>query len=405
MNQEREAVSASSEQATDFDPSEFLDPANSANPQPFWSRLRSVGAVVPGLFGNVQVVGRREVEFALQNPQIFSSAMDAVDLGQKRPLIPLQVDPPDHVKYRRLLDPIFAPREMARIEGDVTRLVNDLIDSFIDRGDCEFGAEFGIPLPSAVFLTMMGMPVSDLDMFLQMKDGIIRPQGADIEEIRDNQRESAARIDSYFESALKEREKDRRDDLLSRFLDAEIAGEKLSDDEILGMCFLLLLAGLDTVTDTLECDFAYLAQHDDARRGIVANPDLIPSAIEELLRWETPVTALGRVAAVDTEIGGCPIPKGTKVGIALGAANTDDSVIPGAGEVDLARHPNRHLAFGGGVHRCLGSHLARMELRVALREWHRRIPEYHIPPGTDLVYTPGLRQIERLPLVFAPRPA
>ena len=398
-------MSVSSDPAAGFDPQEFLDPANSANPQPFWRRLRSVGPVVPGLFGNVQVVGRREVEFALQNPQIFSSAMDAVDLGQKRPLIPLQVDPPDHVKYRRLLDPIFAPREMARIEGDVTKLVNDLIDSFIDRGECEFGAEFAIPLPSAVFLKMMGMPISDLDMFLQMKDGIIRPQGADLDEVRDNQREWAGRIDDYFASALKEREHDRRDDLMSRFLDAEVAGEKLSEDEILGMCFLLLLAGLDTVTDTLECDFAYLAQHDDARRAIVADPDLIPSAIEELLRWETPVTGLGRVAAVDTEISGCPIAKGTKVGIALGAANTDESAIPGADQVDLARNPNRHLAFGGGVHRCLGSHLARMELRVALREWHRRIPEYHIPPGTDLSYTPGLRQIEQLPLVFAPAPA
>ncbi|HVA73652.1 MAG TPA: cytochrome P450 [Acidimicrobiales bacterium] len=397
-------MSASSEQAADFDPREFLDPANSANPQPFWGRLRSIGPVVPGLFGNVQVVGRREVEFALQNPQVFSSAMDAVDLGQKRPLIPLQVDPPDHVKYRRLLDPIFAPREMARIEGDVKELVNNLIDDFIERGECEFGAEFAIPLPSAVFLKMMGMPISDLEMFLQMKDGIIRPQGADLEEIRDNQRGWAGRIDDYFASALQEREKERRDDLMSRFLDAEVAGEKLSEDEILGMCFLLLLAGLDTVTDTLECDFAYLAQHDDARAAIVENPDLIPSAVEELLRWETPVTALGRVAAVDTELAGCPIPKGTKVGIALGAANTDDSVIPGAGEVDLSRNPNRHLAFGGGVHRCLGSHLARMELRVALREWHRRIPEYHIAPETQLVYTPGLRQIERLPLVFTAAP-
>ena len=397
-------MSPSPESKPDFDPQEFLSPAASANPQPFWQRLREAGPVVPGVFGSVHVAGRREVEFALQNPQVFSSAMDAVDLGQKRPLIPLQVDPPDHVKYRRLLDPIFAPREMARMEGDITKLVNDLIDSFIDKGECEFGTEFAIPLPSAVFLKMMGMPISDLDMFLEMKDGILRPQGSTLEEIRDYQRESAARIDSYFAGALEEREAERRDDLLSRFLDAEVAGEKLTEDEILGMCFLLLLAGLDTVTDTLECDFAYLARHDDARHAIVADPGLIPSAVEELLRWETPVTSLGRVAAVDTELGGCPISKGTRVGVSLGSANTDDSVVAGAGEVDLARNPNRHLAFGGVVHRCLGSHLARMELRVALREWHRRIPEYHIPPGTDLVYQIGLRQIEHLPLVFTPAP-
>ena len=388
-----------------FDPNEFLDPANSSNPQPFWKRLREVGPVVPGLFGGVHVVRREDVEFALQNPSIFSSAMEAVDLGQKRPMIPLQVDPPEHVKYRRLLDPIFAPREMAKIEGDTTKVVNGLIDKFIDRGECEFGNEFAIPLPSAVFLKMMGMPLSDLDMFLEMKDGIVRPQGETIEEIQSSQRETAARIDSYFESALNERQQKRTDDLLSRFLDAEVAGEKLTWDEILGMCFLLLLAGLDTVTDTLECDFAYLAQNDEARQAIVDDPELIPSAIEELLRWETPVTGLGRVAAVDAEIGGCPIAKGTKVGISLGAANTDEQAIPGSDTVDLARNPNRHLAFGGGVHRCLGSHLARMELRVALREWHRRIPEYHIAPGTNLVFTPGLRQLEQLPLVFGPGPA
>ena len=390
--------------AEQFDPNEFLDQANSTNPQPFWKRLREVGPVVPGLFGGVHLVRREDVEFALQHPNVFSSAMEAVDLGQKRPMIPLQVDPPDHVKYRRLLDPIFAPREMAKIEGETTDLVNGLIDKFIDRGHCEFGEEFAIPLPSAVFLKMMGMPLSDLDMFLEMKDGIVRPQGETIEEIQAFQKNTAERIDSYFESALEQREQKRSNDLLSRFLDAEVAGEKLTTDEILGMCFLLLLAGLDTVTDTLECDFAYLARHQDARQAIVDDPGLIPSAIEELLRWETPVTGLGRVAAVDTEIGGCPISQGTKVGISLGAANTDEKAIPGSDDVDLARNPNRHLAFGGGVHRCLGSHLARMELRVALREWHRRIPEYHIEPGAELVFTPGLRQLERLPIVFGPAP-
>jgi cytochrome P450 len=385
--------------ATSFDPDEFLDPANSANPQAFWRRVREIGSVVPGPFGAVQVVWRDEVEYALQHPYVFSSA-EAVDLGQKRPLIPLQVDPPDHVKYRRLLDPIFAPREMARLEDEITTLVNDLIDRFADRGECEFAAEFAIPLPSAVFLKMMGMPLSDLEMFLQMKDGIVRPQGANLEEIAAGQREWAERIDEYFESALDDRRSQRRDDLLSRFLDAEVAGERLTDDEILGMCFLLLLAGLDTVTDALECDFAYLATHPDSRRMIVDDPSIIPSAIEELLRWETPVTSLGRIAAADAELGGCPIPKGTHVGVSLGAANTDERAIPGADTVDLARNPNRHLAFGAGVHRCLGSHLARMELRIALREWHRRIPDYHIVPGTELAWSPGLRQLDRLPLVF-----
>ena len=157
-------------------------------------------------------------------------------------------------------------------------------------------------------------------------------------------------------------------------------------DEILGICFLFILAGLDTVTDSLECFVARLAQHPDERRQIVDDPSIIPSAVEELLRWETPVTTVARVATPDVDLGGCPIKKGENIGVVIGAANTDEEALPGADQVDLTRNPNSHLAFGGGVHRCLGSHLARLELRVALREWHRRIPEYSIVPGTELIY-------------------
>ncbi len=167
-------------------------------------------------------------------------------------------------------------------------------------------------------------------------------------------------------------------------------------DEILGICFLFILAGLDTVTDTLECFVARLAQHPDERRQIVDDPSIIPSAVEELLRWETPVTTVARKATRDVELGGCPIRAGENVGLVIGSANTDEESVPGADVVDLHRSPNRHLAFGGGVHRCLGSHLARLELRIALREWHRRIPEYSIVPGTELDYQMGLRQIERV---------
>ena len=385
----------------EFDPSEFLDERNAADPQAFYRRVRAAGAVVPGLFGGFQVVRRSEVEYALQHPDQFSSAMEAVDLGQKRPLIPLQMDPPDHVKYRRLLDPVFAPREMAKLEPDVTALVNRLIDGFIDRGGCEFASEFAVPLPSSVFLATMGMPMSDLDSFLEMKDRIVRPGGATQEENREIQRDYAGRIDAYFESILAERKAQRRDDLISHLVDAEVAGEKLTDDEILGICFLLLLAGLDTVTDALECDWVYLARNPEQRRRIVDDPDIIPQAVEELLRFESPVTGVARITAADVELGGCPLPKGTHVGVSLGAANTDERQGSGAEVVDLTRNPNRHLAFGAGVHRCLGSHLARLELRVAMREWHRRIPHYRIPEGTELRFSFGLRQVEQLPLVFS----
>jgi cytochrome P450 len=389
----------------EFDPNEFLDPVNISNPQPFWQRLRHAGPVVPGFLGDprqVLLVRREDAEFALGNPEVFSAAVETPHLGSKRRLIPLEFDPPEHVKYRRILDPVFAPRQMAKLEDRVAALANEYMDRFEPRGRCEFRAELAVPLPSAVFLDLMGMPLSQLDMFQEMKDGLLHTHIQDFEEAERIRAAWAERVDAYFQSALDDRRRHRRDDLVSRLLDAEVDGQRLTDDEILGICLLLLTAGLDTVTNTLCCDLAYFAQHPEARQAIVKDPALIPSAVEELLRWESPVDTLARVTTTDTEIKGFPIPKGTNVGIALGAANIDDHAIPGADTVNLARDPNRHLAFGGGVHRCLGSHLARMELRVVLREWHKRIPDYHLAPGTDLVYTPTLRQVNHVPLVFGP---
>jgi cytochrome P450 len=377
----------------------FMDAQIAADPQPFYRRARQSGAVVSGPFGP-QIVQRGAVEYALTHPEEFSSGMEAVDLGQSVPLIPLQVDPPEHRKYRRLLDPIFAPRHMNVLEPDITRLVNELIDEVIEKETCEFASSFAVPLPSSVFLRLVGLPLSELDTFLEMKDGILRPSGNDLDEIKASQKAAGKRIEDYFAEAVKDRQLHPRDDLLSMFLEAEVDSERLTVEEILGICFLFILAGLDTVTDTLECFIARLAQHPEERRQIVDDPAIIPSAIEELLRWETPVTTVARVTTRDIEIGGCPIKAGENVGVVIGSANTDEESVPGWDQVDLLRSPNRHLAFGGGVHRCLGSHLARLELRIALREWHRRIPDYSIVPGTELVYQMGLRQIDELPLVL-----
>ena len=383
-----------------FDPEQFMDPQTAREPQAFYRRVRAVGAAVPAPYGGVEVVRRAEVEYVLQHPDVYSSAMEAVDLGQSVPLIPLQVDPPEHVKYRKLLDPIFAPKRMNLIEPDVARMVNSLIDGFVDDGSCELTTALAEPLPSSVFLRLIGLPVSELPMFLGMKDGILRPQGADMEEVQASQRASAAEVEAFFAQELADRRAHPKDDLMSMFTTAEVAGERLTDDEILGICFLFLIAGLDTVTDSLECFFAHLAQHPERRRQIASDPAVIPSAVEELLRWETPVTTVARVAAQDTEIGGCPVHRGEHVGVSIGSANTDEDAMPDAYTVDLGRQ-SKHLAFGAGVHRCLGSHLARLELRTTLREWHARIPDYELAPGTELDYGVGLRQIESLPLVWS----
>jgi cytochrome P450 len=385
-----------------------MDPEMAANPQPVYQFMREEPVMpieLPGHRHGVLLSRRAEIDEALRHPEVFSSNMDAVDLKNKRPMIPLQIDPPDHKKFRKLLDPIFAPRKMALMDDEVSRLVNHLIDQFVERGEVDFAKEFSIPFPSQVFLALFGLPLDELDRFLTMKDGIIRPDHVTgklygSREASEYQQMIADSVYDYFNEILDQREVERQDDLLSHFIDAEVEGDRLTREDILDICFLFLIAGLDTVTATLDCMFSFLAQHPDHRRQLVEEPALIPNAIEELLRWETPVMGVARVAVQDTELNGCPVKSGDQVMIMIGSANTDEAEFSDADEVRFDREVNRHIAFGGGIHRCLGSHLARLELRVALREWHKRIPDYQIVPGHTLAYTPGLRSIDYFPMQF-----
>jgi cytochrome P450 len=373
-----------------------------AEPQPMYKMLRESNPVFrPGPEGPVVLSRLADIEMALKRTDVFSSNMDAVDLGNIRPLIPLQIDPPEHAKYRRILDPLFTPRQMAAREPAITELVNQMIDRFADRGECDFHEEFAVPLPCTVFLQLLGLPLEDLDKFLNWKDDVIRPEGAQgFKEHREASAPAARQIYDYFERAIDDHIANPRDDVLSSLIAAEVEGEPLSREEMLDICFLFLIAGLDTVTDSLDCFFVYLAQHPEQRRLIIGQPDILPSAIEELLRWETPVPGVARICLQDIEVGGCPISRGERISPLLGAANTDPAEFDDPETVDFSRNPNRHRAFGGGPHRCLGSHLARLELRVALREFHRRIPDYEIPAGTELKYTSALRSVEALPLTF-----
>ncbi|MBL8774982.1 MAG: cytochrome P450 [Acidimicrobiales bacterium] len=391
------------------DPFSQMDPAMARAPQPVFAEMRAAMRVLP-MEGSVVLAGRAEVDEALRQADVFSSNMSAVDLQNVRPMIPLQIDPPDHKKYRRILDPLFAPRKVAaELEEPVTELVNELIDELDDRTEIDFAADFSTRFPTQVFLTLLGLPLENLPTFLAMKDGIIRPNHVvgtafGTPEAVAHQKATADSIYAYFDEVLDEREREPRDDLLSEFLATEVDGVRLTRHEILDICFLFLIAGLDTVTATLDCMFAFLAEHPDHRRQIVEDPELIPSAVEEMLRWETPVMGIVRAAVADTEIAGCPVKKGDHVIALIGSANTDEEFLEDADEVRFDREVNRHIAFGGGIHRCLGSHLARLELRIALREWHRRIPDYSVPEGHELVYTAGIRSIEHFPMVLA-RPA
>ena len=374
-------------------------------PHEAYARIRSECPVArePGFTPdsmNVFVSRYEDVMWALKHPEVFSSAPGAVNIGQKHPLIPLQVDPPEHAKYRRMLDPEFSPAKMRELEPDVRALTNTIIDAFIANGACDFHEEFATPYPSAIFLRLMGLPQSDLQQFLTWRDDTIRPEAATPDEAQAVRDRAGAAINAYFESALDERTTRPDDGLMSRIAVGQVDGRPLTRAEQLGMCHLLLLGGLDTVTATLDCMVAYLALHPERRQAVIDDPELAVTAVEELLRTETPVAMIVRVLAQDVTLGGVEMKAGDSATILIGAADTDDAEFPDANSVDFARERNRHVAFGAGPHRCLGSHLARLELRVALEELHRRIPEYRIADGAEVHFTPAIRQAMGLPLVW-----
>jgi cytochrome P450 len=381
-----------------------------ADPRTYFWRLIEQGPVdyEEGMEGNPTILCREDVEAALRNPALFSSVTTTQSdiMGSTEPVIPLNVDPPEHVRYRRLLDPLFAPRKMAGLRPAVAAHTNQLIDSFIERGSCDFSSELAVPLPCSTFLSLLGLPLDELEKLVRWKDVMIRADTLtpDPQDAKQLQFDTAMEVYGRFSSAMEERRSDPNDDLISYLLQAEIDGERLTDSEVLRTLFLLLAAGLDTVTISLQCIFSYLVAHPEARRLVVEHPESQSQVIEELLRWETPVQTVGRRVTADTEISGCPLHKDQLVSISLSSANIDPSN-PAATSVDFARTDKRHLAFGGGVHRCLGSHLARMELQVVVEEWHRRIPDYDVAPGVELAWNgSALRGIDYLPLVW-PAPA
>ena len=326
-------------------------------------------------------------------------------LGNERPLIPLQIDGPEHTKYRKLLDPLFAPRVVAGLEPHVVEVADELIDRFVDQTEIDFYQAFCVPLPSRIFLELMGLPHDRLADFLEFKDAAIRPKGDTPAEQMAYQREVIGRMNDFLNAEF-----DRRldsgepgDDLIGGFLTVEIDGDRLTREDILDIVFLLLIAGLDTVSSSLSLMVSYLARHPEQRRELVDDPSLLPAAIEELLRTEVPVPMGGRFASADFEVNGKQVKAGDMVAVFWAAANVDPDAFDDPMTVDFHRPANRHITFAAGFHRCLGSHLARMELRATLATWHRRVPEYSIAPGKQPVYNhDGVRIVDPLPLVITP---
>jgi cytochrome P450 len=329
-----------------------------------------------------------------------AATMLGMALGAGRPLIPLMLDGDEHTKYRKLLDPLFAPKQVARLESTIRALAESLIDGFAANGEVEFYGAFCMPLPSQIFLSQLGLPLDDVPFLIWVKDGIIRPSD------EQHARTAGPKLVEYLYAELDRRAAsgETRDDLIDGFLSAEVDGHRLTREDIIDIMFLLILAGLDTVTSSLSCMVDWLARHPEQRDRLVADPSLVPSAIEELMRVMTPVVAGSRHAMADFELSGVQVKAGDELRVVWAAADMDPEVFPDPTNVDFERPNNRHIAFASGFHRCLGSHLARLELRVALETFHRRIPDYRLDPE----HAPGylnaavVRCVDPLPLLFTP---
>lgn len=328
-------------------------------------------------------------------------------LGSDRPAIPLGLDGPEHRKYRKLLDPVFTAKRVAPLADNVRSLANEMIDRFIDHGEVDAYAVWCEPLPSTIFLSIMGLPMEDLDAFLHFKNltlGHNREESGTPEEQMAQRAEAAGWLNDYFTRDLdaREREAGHRDDMIGWLLEAEVDSHRLTREDTLGILSLLMIAGLDTVAASLACFLSYFARHPDDRRRIVEQPDLIRPAVEELMRFESPVTDGFRIANAELTLpSGTKIPAGAWMDVSWQTANLDPSVFENPLEVDFERNPNPHIGFASGFHRCLGSHLARMEMCTALNVWHERIPDYQIKAGEDLVYSPNPRAPHHLWLTWS----
>lgn len=327
-------------------------------------------------------------------------------LGSTRPAIPLGIDGPEHTKYRRLLDPVFTVKRVTPLAKNVRELASQLIDRFVDAGRVDAYEAWTEPLPSTIFLSIMGLPMEDLEDFLRFKNWTLNPraeEGISEEEQGARRLKAVAWIQDYFNRDLdaRERESAPRDDMIGWLLSSEVDGKRLSREEVLDIIGLLMIAGLDTVTASLTCMLSYLARHPEQRAKILDDPALLPSAIEEMMRFESPVAEGYRRVTADLPLpSGTTLPAGSFVHVSWSAANLDPEFFEDPLRVDFQRTPNRHIGFASGWHRCLGSHLARMEMQTALAVWHERIPHYEIEPGAKLHYSENPRSPAALPLVW-----
>jgi cytochrome P450 len=386
--------------ATDFD---HTDPAWNNDPYPIWDELRKRspiahserfedGAYFPSRFADV-----REIAYDTEH---FSSRRVIVREKKVNPVMPsppITSDPPEHRPARMPLLPAFNPKAIERLMPGTRALCRRLIDGFIAKGSCDAATDYAQHIPTRVIASMLGMDEEDGERYrrwikMALEEGIHDPARV---------MEALKEMTAYFAAELARRGSEPGDDLISLMRDQRVDGQPLPQDKLIGTLRLLLIAGIDTTWSAIGASLWHLARHPADTARLVAEPALMDTAVEELLRAYAPVT-MAREVVKDVTINGCPMKPGAMVLLSFPAANRDPEMFADADKVLLDRKENRHAAFGLGIHRCVGSNLARMELRVALEEWLKRIPKFRLQDPAGVTWSEGtVRGPRRLPVAFS----
>lgn len=374
------------------------------NPFPWYARMRreSPTSVDPHS-GALSVFRYDDVQRVLSDFEAFSSERGRRDSSSALSSSLISSDPPRHRQLRNLITQAFTPRAVAQLTPRITAIVGELLDQVAASGRMDFIEDFAYPLPVIVIAEMLGIPASERAQFRRWSDAIVSPGAAPAEgqlSFMDAQREMAL----YFGRLIIERRADLRDDLISHLLTAEIDGQRLTEMELIGFCVLLLVAGNETTTNLLGNAILCFDEQPDVYERLRAQPDLIPNAIEEVLRYRSPVQSMFRAAAGETDLGGVFTRPGQPVVAWIGSANRDETMFPNAHVFDIERTPNRHLAFGYGIHFCLGAPLARLEARLALEALCSRFHDIRQVPNAPLHWMESsiVYGVKNLPITFTP---
>src|SRR5690349_2952532 len=335
-----------------------------------WKTLRDAGPVV-FMNGHYYITRREDVLAALRNTKVFSSTV-LQPPGHPLPVLPLAFDPPQHTRYRQILQPYFSPHALSKSRPVLVRHASDMIAALAGRGGCEVMADFAHLYPFQVFLDLYGLPLEDRDRLIDWKDAIVNDKPV----ITRTDIEKSEQLLAYLADAIAERRRNPGSDMLSQVMTGK--GD-FTDVELLGMSHLLILAGLDTVTAAIGFSLYELARRPQLRKDLRDNPKQIRVFIEEIVRLEPSAPVAPRITTEFVEVGGMTLPPGTSVRLCMAAVNRDDHDAMSTNELNMDGKVHRHWGFGGGPHRCLGSHLARIELTVIVAEWLNQIPDFELP--------------------------